>query len=50
MGTKKRVGYRSSESGQFVKKTYAEKHPATTERQHIPTGGGNGRGGKKKQS
>jgi hypothetical protein len=29
------VRYRSSETGQFVRKPYADRHPATTERQHI---------------
>jgi hypothetical protein len=29
------VRYRDSETGQFVKKPYADRHPATTEKQHI---------------
>jgi hypothetical protein len=38
MTTKKvptQVSHRSSRSGQFVKESYAEKHPSTTERERI---------------
>ncbi|MGI4830350.1 MAG: hypothetical protein ACRYFU_19440 [Janthinobacterium lividum] len=28
--------HRSSETGQFVTERYADKHPRTTETQHIP--------------
>ncbi|HEY9683239.1 MAG TPA: hypothetical protein V6C86_16795 [Oculatellaceae cyanobacterium] len=39
MGNKKKpetvVVYRSSVTGQFVNKRFAEKHQATTEKQHI---------------
>ena len=34
-GMTKKVVYRSSESGEFVTKRYAESHPKTTERQHV---------------
>lgn len=30
------VHYRDSETGQFVTKEYADKHPKTTEKQHLP--------------
>jgi hypothetical protein len=35
------VRYRDSKTGEFVKKPYADRHPATTEREHIrkPTSG-----------
>jgi hypothetical protein len=33
--TPKKTVYRSSESGQFVKKNYAEKHPRTTEKERV---------------
>lgn len=37
MGQRKKgnVHYRDSESGQFVTKEYADKHPKTTEKQHL---------------
>lgn len=28
--------YRDSRSGEFVTERYADKHPATTEREHVP--------------
>jgi hypothetical protein len=34
MTTKKAV-YRSSESGEFVTKKFAESHPKTTEKEHV---------------
>ena len=34
--TPKKVVYRDSRDGQFVKKDYAVNHPAVTERQHVP--------------
>lgn len=38
MGTKPKtkVIYRDAESGEFVKKKYAEQHPKTTEKEHRP--------------
>ena len=30
--------YRSSKSGQFVEKKYADKHPSITERERVRTG------------
>ena len=30
------IRYRDSDKGIFVPKEYADKHPKTTERQHIP--------------
>lgn len=30
--------YRSSKTGEFVPKKYAEKHPNTTERERVRTG------------
>lgn len=33
----KRTVHRSSESGQFVTKRYAETHPRTTERERVRT-------------
>ncbi|MGB7209424.1 MAG: hypothetical protein WBD27_12240 [Pyrinomonadaceae bacterium] len=30
--------YRSSKTGRIVKKTYADKHPATTEKERVRTG------------
>ncbi len=33
----KKIVYRSSKSGRFVKSGYAKHHPATTERQHVST-------------
>jgi hypothetical protein len=33
--TPKKTVYRSSVSGQFVKKNYAEKHPRTTEKERV---------------
>ncbi len=32
---KKKTIYRDSESGQIVKKDYAEKHPRTTEKERV---------------
>jgi hypothetical protein len=34
--TQKRVVYRDSVDGQFVKKSYADTHKPTTEKQHVP--------------
>ncbi|UZW54974.1 hypothetical protein NUH86_16085 [Sphingobium sp. JS3065] len=34
----KKTVYRDSDSGQFVKKNYADKHPKTTERERVRTG------------
>jgi hypothetical protein len=34
MTTKKEV-YRSSVTGKFVTETYADKHPKTTEKEHV---------------
>jgi hypothetical protein len=34
----KKTIYRDSESGQIVKKEYAEKHPKTTEKERVRTG------------
>jgi len=31
----RKVVYRDSVDGQFVKQKYAEQHPRTTERQHV---------------
>ena len=31
----KKVVYRSSKTGEFVKAQYAKTHPATTEKQHV---------------
>ena len=39
----KKVVSRSSKTGKFVKTDYAKKHPATTERQHVPVGKRKGR-------
>jgi hypothetical protein len=38
MAEKKKTVYRSSESGKFVKKGYAERHPKTTETERVRTG------------
>ena len=38
-GKNSHPGYRDSESGQFVKKSYAIKHPTTTQRESIPNPG-----------
>lgn len=35
MATPKKTVHRSSESGKFVKKEYAEKHPRTTETERV---------------
>jgi hypothetical protein len=32
----KKVIYRDSKSGQITTQQYAQRHPATTERQHVP--------------
>jgi hypothetical protein len=32
----KKVIYRNSKTGEITTQRYAEKHPATTERQHVP--------------
>lgn len=32
----KKVVYRDSGSGEFVKKQYADTHKRTTEKQHVP--------------
>jgi hypothetical protein len=32
----KKVVYRDSKSGEFTTERYADRHPATTERQHVP--------------
>ena len=34
----KKTVYRDSKDGQFVKKEYADKHPATTEKERVRTG------------
>lgn len=34
----KKVIFRDSETGQFVKEEYAKKHPKTTEREHVDIG------------
>lgn len=34
----KKTVHRSSESGQFVTKQYAERHPKSTERERVRTG------------
>lgn len=34
----KKVIFRDSETGQFVRKEYADKHKKTTEREHIDIG------------
>ncbi len=40
MGKKQsHTGYRSSTTGKFVKKTYADKHPSTTQKESIPNPG-----------
>ena len=36
----KRVIYRNSKTGQITTHKYAEHHPATTERQHVPVKSG----------
>ena len=43
------TGHRDSESGQFVPKKYADKHPKTTQKESIPNPGrgDTGRGKKK---
>jgi hypothetical protein len=33
--TTKKIVYRSSKSGEFVTEKYADKHPATTEKEHV---------------
>lgn len=38
MAEEKKTVYRDSKDGQFVKKEYAEKHPATTEKERVRTG------------
>lgn len=38
MAEPKKTVYRDSKDGQFVKKEYAEKHPATTEKERVRTG------------
>lgn len=32
-------GYRSADSGKFVKESYADKHPKTTVRERVPNPG-----------
>lgn len=32
----KKVVYRDSKTGEFTTERYADRHPATTERQHVP--------------
>jgi hypothetical protein len=34
----RRLPYRDSKDGQFVKKEYAERHPSTTEKERLRTG------------
>lgn len=34
----RKVVYRDSRSGEFVKKSYADRHKSTTEREHVRTG------------
>ncbi len=34
--TPNKVVFRRSDTGVFTTKKYADKHPATTERQHVP--------------
>jgi hypothetical protein len=36
--SKTKTIYRSAKTGRFVKKKYAERHPATTEKEHRPVG------------
>jgi hypothetical protein len=36
--SKTKTVYRSAKTGRFVKKKYAESHPATTEKEHRPVG------------
>jgi|APLak6261658528_1056013.scaffolds.fasta_scaffold399087_1 hypothetical protein len=48
---KSHPGYRDSDSGQFVKESYAKKNPRTTQKESIPNpgrGDTNRGGGKKK--
>jgi len=33
--TTRKIVYRSSKSGEFVTEKYADKHPATTEKEHV---------------
>jgi len=35
MATKKKVIYRNSKTGEITTREYAERHPATTEREHV---------------
>jgi|GEM_PF-1065394 len=35
----KKTVYRDSGTGEFVKKDYADKHPKTTEKERVRTGG-----------
>ncbi|MCM0754224.1 MAG: hypothetical protein RBQ97_05965 [Acholeplasma sp.] len=35
----KKTVYRDSETGEFVKKGYADKNPKTTEKERVRTGG-----------
>ena len=49
MGKDSHRGSRSSVTGKFVKKEYAEKHPKTTQNENIPNPGkGTAGDGKKK--
>lgn len=34
----KKTVYRNSVDGQFVKKSFADKNPRTTEKERVPTG------------
>lgn len=36
--TSKKTVYRSSETGRFVKESYAKKHPKTTEKEKVDKG------------
>lgn len=36
MAQKKKIVYRRSDTGRLTTKAYADRHPATTERQHVP--------------
>jgi hypothetical protein len=46
---KSHPGYRDSETGQFVRKEYAKKHPRTTQKERIPNPGRGDTGRSKKK-
>jgi hypothetical protein len=38
MATEKKTIYRRSDTGEITTKDYAQRHPKTTEKQHVPAG------------